>query len=455
MGGMVAACEYHRGSRHGRAYYEYAHAREEGAYDKGKRHGRWELTDSNGQKRQIVDYDHEVRNGDWCRWYANGQMAESGKYHRDASDGDWTWWHENGTKAQQRSFSKGVPVGTHRTWDKGGNLLDHSEFHKGTGRWTEHYDNGEKKVEGEYREGRRHGCWRRWDRDGRLLGTFVLDRGTGTLMEWDDSGRKRTQIELLDDERHGTATMWNENGHIESIETYGHGCLLTTHEYEEGRLTQIIEWCNNEIVKSADYQGGALIQSWERLPEGGERLYLFENGSAQEVSVRIGHRHEVVKSGVSTHVHAPRPSASSVHASKGKQPEQTEMHGIGNMRVSFEVVSDRVSAVEFQVGDTAGAHRRLRFEAPCMWASEGTGSADSAADDNVLRARFRLMRVHQRMDDGAAFDVDMEDGKVVGVCEWKHDKIVRSVSLDEPSWMRLEDLRALIDDLVARGAELG
>jgi antitoxin component YwqK of YwqJK toxin-antitoxin module len=428
-GRLRSACEYLDGVRHGKAEHHYEKGSEEGSYVAGKRHGAWITRRVGGAPAWQAEYDRGTLHGRWTSWHMNGQIACTGSFAQGKRVQEWTWWHDNGNIAREGTFLEGVPDGLHRSLAADGNVLDESVFAGGTGHWIEFHESGAKKLEGAYLDGKRHGRWTRWDKNGGELGSFDLTRGTGAELDWHSAGQPSVQVSYCNDVKDGKEITWDERGNIVSIEEYDAGSLIRSSDYEDGQPSLITEWADGEITGQSNVENG-VVELVSRYDPPRERRFVFESGQIRRSELLLGSLgQELIMQATGA----------------GATIFPVESHCFQNTSITFETVEDRIAVVVLQVGETSGAHQRLRFKRRTQpGAPHSTGPREDL-EDEVPKPSFSLAAIEYRTRHGKHVLVELTDLKISRVSEYQGNNLTRTVALDEPQYVDIQDVNTLIE----------
>ena len=120
-------------------------ATEIGEFEKGLRHGLWEVRWPDGSLRSKGNYEHGRRSGGWEEYSPGGALVEVLQFMDGERHGPW------------------------RRWSDDGQLLGEGDFESNSraGEWAVYYGDGRIRERGVYRDGLRVGTWEFFDDLGR------------------------------------------------------------------------------------------------------------------------------------------------------------------------------------------------------------------------------------------------------------------------------------------------
>lgn len=93
-------------------WYESGQKEYEGAWQKGKRHGKESAWYANGKEKSQGEFDMDIPKGVHTTWYENGQMETKKPYVDGKPYGVWQFWSEAGVKQKHEVYDKGQLVET-------------------------------------------------------------------------------------------------------------------------------------------------------------------------------------------------------------------------------------------------------------------------------------------------------------------------------------------------------
>lgn len=223
----------------------------------GKRHGRWQLIDGDGQISE-GSYENGKRSGEWRSTDGSGKLVELANYVKDELHGPLERHNEFGYKILQQFYIQGELQGEQQTWHPNGELASVSHWVLGqrNGPHKRWLPNGTLWEQGSYRMGIPTGRWSWHDRSGKLLERTDMGEGSGVFYEFEAMGMDVVRV----------AERPYSNGEVEGLERsyYPDGVLKSQCDYISGlRHGSYTAWHSNGVkAEEGLYEDHEPVGTW-------------------------------------------------------------------------------------------------------------------------------------------------------------------------------------------------
>jgi antitoxin component YwqK of YwqJK toxin-antitoxin module len=212
---------YERGEKHGRyvVYYDTGIPESIAEYDRGREHGvmrRYSIVNECVQESHFVGGKRE---GVERLWWDAAHLRAYTNWKDDLPHGEWTQWHFDGSPSEHGRYRDGRREGewTYRT--PVGELLRVENYLEGRlhGRLAEYDEQGALVREGQYQNGVAEGLQVEFHPGGTARKSaihYAGGRPNGSALAWRPDGTRESEGEMRDGLREGRWTYWNSDGSV-------------------------------------------------------------------------------------------------------------------------------------------------------------------------------------------------------------------------------------------------
>lgn len=202
---------------------------------------------ANGHKALTVTVRQQHLHGTWQSWYPNGKCRDSGRLEHNQPDGVWKLWHPNGQLRSVRCYNAHkhvmIQLALRQQNPKltfqplAAQSLKHPETlhrHTSANAVLPAMTGEESPPELPFTEGLPHGVVEDYSPNGLPVIKGYYDGGLkdGLWQFYTETGQLSASGYYWQGYRHGSWKVYHDNGHIKLLQTYQHGRLVHSKQYD-------------------------------------------------------------------------------------------------------------------------------------------------------------------------------------------------------------------------------